>query len=201
MNKNNRRQKGFAITSEPRNWKRGFTLIELLIVIVVIGILAGITVAVINPTAQQNKARDGNIKSALNKLNMEVKSYIASFGIIPDEAGFFGMLSSNAAQYWGNDCTGTTSADCRLSVTGIQLPATCSSTYWNGTGSSQCYFRYRGLGTDPNYTSFRLYAKSSADTNMMYVYEYVVAGSTDGFYLCASSAGDSTSMSTCTRIQ
>lgn len=47
---------------------RGFTLIELLLVIVIIGILAGLVLAVINPARQQRKSREAILKSNTNKI-------------------------------------------------------------------------------------------------------------------------------------
>ena len=45
----------------------GFTLIELLIVIVIIGILAGILLTVIDPSKQQRKARETVLRSTVEK--------------------------------------------------------------------------------------------------------------------------------------
>lgn len=58
--------------------ERGFTLIELLIVIVIIGILAGILISVINPAKQQLKARDGVLVATLNKIVLEIKAFANS---------------------------------------------------------------------------------------------------------------------------
>ena len=49
------------------NTKKGFTLIELLIVIAVIGILAGIVLAVINPVQQRERAQEATGRSFLGK--------------------------------------------------------------------------------------------------------------------------------------
>ena len=47
--------------------KKGFTLIELLIVIAIIGILAGILIAVINPAQQRLKANQAVMRSSVSK--------------------------------------------------------------------------------------------------------------------------------------
>ncbi len=47
--------------------QKGFTLIELLIVIVIIGILAGIVIAVIDPAASQRKAAESVIRANVDK--------------------------------------------------------------------------------------------------------------------------------------
>lgn len=48
--------------------QKGFTLIELLIVIVIIGILAGVVIAVINPAQQQRKASEAVLRANTDKL-------------------------------------------------------------------------------------------------------------------------------------
>ncbi len=59
--------------------RKGFTLIELLIVIVILGVLAGVVIVVINPTQQQNRGKDAVLKSTLEKIGMVLASdYAAS---------------------------------------------------------------------------------------------------------------------------
>jgi len=50
-----------------RNSASGFTLIELLIVIVIIGILAGVIIAVINPAQLQLKAKQAVLRANVEK--------------------------------------------------------------------------------------------------------------------------------------
>lgn len=50
--------------------ERGFTLIELLIVIVIIGILAGVLITVLDPAAQQRKAREAALRTNVEKACM-----------------------------------------------------------------------------------------------------------------------------------
>ena len=49
------------------SFTRGFTLIELLIVIVIIGILAGVIIAVINPAQLQTKSKQAVMRATTEK--------------------------------------------------------------------------------------------------------------------------------------
>lgn len=53
----------------------GFTLIELLVVVGVIGILAYVLIAVINPVAQLQKGRDLQRKSDLKQIQSALEHY------------------------------------------------------------------------------------------------------------------------------
>lgn len=69
--------------------KKGFTLIELLIVIVIIGILVAVTIAVINPSKQRNRARDAGVEATMNKIALSVSGYRSAYDSYPDCADFF----------------------------------------------------------------------------------------------------------------
>ena len=60
------------------NKKAAFTLIELLIVIVIIGILAGVVLAVINPAQQITRAKQSVIRGAIVKACLAHKSCMAA---------------------------------------------------------------------------------------------------------------------------
>lgn len=55
-----------------KHLQEGFTLIEMLIVVMVIGVLAGLSVAIINPNQQKGRAEDGvrlkNIKATAEAM-------------------------------------------------------------------------------------------------------------------------------------
>lgn len=54
---------------------KSFTLIELLIVISIIGILAAVVIAVINPAKQRNRAKDAILISTLSELSLTLSAY------------------------------------------------------------------------------------------------------------------------------
>jgi len=58
--------------------RKGFTLIELLIVIVIIGILAGVVLVVLNPAKQQRKASESVLAASVNKLCLALNSCAAT---------------------------------------------------------------------------------------------------------------------------
>lgn len=58
----------------------GFTLIELLIVIAVIGVLASVVLAVINPLEQLAKSRDAGRRNAISQLSKSLSAiYISTY--------------------------------------------------------------------------------------------------------------------------
>jgi len=62
---------------------QGFTLVELLIVIALLGVIATIVIASINPIEQANKARDAGYKSDASELVSAVQRYYASQNQFP----------------------------------------------------------------------------------------------------------------------
>lgn len=148
--------------------KKGFTLIELLIVIVIIGILAGVLVAVINPTTQQNRAKDANVKASLGKIALATQGYISAYGKAPFEADFYSGLQNvdytagTTTVAVADQCTGTSlTSACLFDVNGASLPATCVATLWQGGGTSQCFYRYvSATETVGGTQTFTIYGKS-----------------------------------------
>lgn len=75
------------LTKLPRAFagRAGFTLVELLVVISLVGILAGVAIAIINPTRQRAIAEDGVRQANLNKYAMGVEAYANYYGRYPKE--------------------------------------------------------------------------------------------------------------------
>lgn len=75
----------------------GFTLVELLIVIALLGVIALIVIAAINPIEQANRATDTRMKSDGAQLISAVDRYFASISEFPWVTE--NLAASNAAAY------------------------------------------------------------------------------------------------------
>ena len=111
--------------------KYGFTLIELLLVIVIIGILAGVVLAIVKPTLQQGKATESVLKSNVNKMclalfgcastttNEVLCDDIASIGITtptqPKSAAYSVTLTNHIVTVDGAIKTKDSTTSCRYS--------------------------------------------------------------------------------------
>ena len=60
----------------------GFTLIELLIVVVIIGVLAGVVLVLINPARQQRRSKESILKANTNKLCLALYSCATTAGAV-----------------------------------------------------------------------------------------------------------------------
>jgi len=65
---------------------KGFTLVELLVVISLIGILAGVTISIINPKKQRQVAEDGIRQANLQKYALGIEAYGTANGSYPTDA-------------------------------------------------------------------------------------------------------------------
>jgi len=75
---------------------KGFTLVELLIVVSIIGILAGVMIAVINPNKIRGRARDGVRKNDMAVIKGAVENYYAENNIYPPTGSIpFGGVWTN----------------------------------------------------------------------------------------------------------
>jgi prepilin-type N-terminal cleavage/methylation domain-containing protein len=67
------------------NNREGFTLVELLIVISLIGILASVSLSILNPKKQRNVAEDGVRQSNLEKYALGIEAYANANGEYPGD--------------------------------------------------------------------------------------------------------------------
>lgn len=152
--------------------QKGFTLIELLIVIVIIGILAGVLIAIIDPQAQQNRARDAGVQATINKVALATQGFVSAYGRTPEGDEFFAAIS-NATESTAAICAAG-AFTCTFDVTGNTLPATCAAAAddWDGTGANPCYYYYVGnLGAG---SDFQIYAKSYGIAATIFRYDNTV---------------------------
>ena len=162
--------------------QKGFTLIELLIVIVIIGILAGVLIAVINPAQQQNRAKDAGVQATINKVALAVEGFVSAYGRTPNDVEFMGAIQNSqdcgaAGICSGNTCAGSDTT-CTFTVTGNTLKVDdgsgngCGADYWSGTGANDCAYHYYGEavgGTDE--THFRVVARSFGIAGTVFLYD------------------------------
>ena len=120
-------------------YQRGFTLIELLIVVSVIAILAGITVSIINPVAQRNRAQDGVLIASLDKIAVAVQAYEGQFMQVP---------ANNVT------CDDGTGANPRCIILDQVNNPTYIATADDGTGNISVTFSIAGVTTGATDNAF-----------------------------------------------
>lgn len=136
--------------------QKGFTLIELLIVIVIIGILAGIVITILNPVKQQNRARDGVIVATMNKISADVKSYgnsdISGTGTLPTCAQLVGTTAgtctNGSLQNIATCPCAQAAGSADFTINGVGT----GSTVLTGQGTAYTGFQYRTAGAAPTQT-------------------------------------------------
>lgn len=77
--------------------KSAFTLIELLITVSIIGILSGITLALIKPEVWRNRAQDTNRKEDLAVIQGALERWYSDANSYPDPSVITPLLSTGAA--------------------------------------------------------------------------------------------------------
>ena len=70
------------------NKQKGFTLVEMIIVVVIIGILAGITITVINIPLQQRRSRDARRIADLKMVQSALELYFSDNRSYPNVISF-----------------------------------------------------------------------------------------------------------------
>ena len=162
--------------------QKGFTLIELLIVIVIIGILAGVLIAVIDPTSQQNRARDAGVQATVNKVGLAVEGFNSAYGRTPNDVEFLGAIQNATDSGIGGGACDDSDFQCEFTVTGNALLAddgtagnndACAADGWSGAGDNDCFYHYRGetTGVGNEVDHFRLVARSFGIINTAFLYD------------------------------
>lgn len=82
---------------QPPVVKSSFTLIELLIVIVIIGILAGVVLSVLNPAKAQRKSAESVLKANVNKLCLAMFACFSTTATLSSCNNFNGIGITNPA--------------------------------------------------------------------------------------------------------
>jgi prepilin-type N-terminal cleavage/methylation domain-containing protein len=192
------------IKSVKKTSSGGFTLIELLIVILIIGILAGVLIAIIDPAHQRKVAGDATLRATLSKLSLVSDGFISSYGHVANEASFFGAIDAVKSEH-ANSCQtgGFPDYECYFQITSTSAPSFCSDDDWRGSetagDSNQCYFRYyAGADLPENNGSsrdgqYRIYVKSYGLADSIIVYDNAEGGR---FFHCPYTIDDSEVLST-----
>ncbi|KKU10393.1 MAG: hypothetical protein UX13_C0013G0009 [Candidatus Woesebacteria bacterium GW2011_GWB1_45_5] len=149
----------------------GFTLVELLIVIGLLGAIALIVIAAINPIEQANRARDARFKADSSQLLSAIERYYASHSSFPweDCAGCtataqdaFGFLSAKIADV---GLCGATCATGGILITNDELKTEFLGRDWvKGTTVDKQIWIGKDEGTSSSvYACFIPLAKSTKD--------------------------------------
>jgi prepilin-type N-terminal cleavage/methylation domain-containing protein len=96
--------------------RHGFTLIELLLVVGIISILVGITIAALAPTKQLASARDAKRQADVNSILSAVYQYLVDFERLPP-----GIPSGTAREICATDATDCDAAISLDVLTGAYL--------------------------------------------------------------------------------
>jgi type II secretion system protein G len=126
----------------------GFTLIEMLVVIAILGIIATVLFATINPVAQLQKTNDAHRKSDLENVQRALDLYYQDNGSYPASSASFQIAPGGTAIAWGS----------AWSTYMSKLPkdpiAANTYVYYSPTSSNgQAYYLYANLqqgAHDPN---------------------------------------------------
>lgn len=177
----------------------GFTLVELLIVIGLLGAIALIVIAAINPIEQANRARDTRFKADSAQLISTIDRYFAarsefpwvSVGESTDNDATYGFVSAGTegVGICGSDCT----ADGVLVINDELKPEFKNRDFireHTGTDASQKLFIGKGSGTSETvYACFIPMAKATRQAAVADDRVYTISA-VDGSRTVTSSCDD-----------
>ena len=130
----------------------GFTLIELLIVIAVIGVLAAVVLAAINPLEQLARGRDSSRTSAVDELGRAILAYYTA-----QNATFPGGAASWTTSLVSSGDIKVIPANPAYTQAGVGV---CSTNLGTGTGPGYCYL------VTPN-TDAAVYAAAESNSTLV----------------------------------
>lgn len=141
------------------NLKSGFTIIELIVVVIVLGILVGITIVSYN--GAQGRARDADRKADIANLVKALEMYYDDNGRYPTASG----TNSTAGNVWySSDTTSWTTFASALSGIISPLPVDPTNKSGNIRIANATGINYAYYGNTSNYCG--------AGVGQMYIIEY-----------------------------
>jgi len=143
---------------------KGFTLVELLIVIALLGVIATIVIAAINPIDQANKARDAGYKNDASEVVSAVQRYYASQSNFP----------------W-TTVTPATTADVVFPWVSVDSPLVGLCTVAAGCANSSPAPLVSSYELQTSFLS-KSWINNTSATDKLYVGK--AAGSSSGVYVC-----------------
>ena len=114
--------------------KKGFTLIELLIAIAILGIIAAITMAAINPVQKLNQANDAKVKADIGSIATAAQTYYAKNQVYPATASVATDLAPSEMNVYPTAPTGYT-----YSYTNTAQAVAVSSTLKAGASTNSLF--------------------------------------------------------------
>jgi prepilin-type N-terminal cleavage/methylation domain-containing protein len=170
--------------------KKGFTLVELLIVIALLGAIAMVVIAAINPIEQANRARDTQFKSDGAQLISAIDRYFAANQEFPwvtvddtlDNDGAFGFFTATDAKVGicaAAGCTGVGNDGVLITSNELQTAFRSRNFITSGVGAAndKKLFIGKAEGTSESvYACYIPMSKSNRDRAIADLKVYNIAG-------------------------
>lgn len=149
--------------------KRGFTLIELLVVIGIIGVLAAIIIAALDPVEQLRKASDTSAKNADTQFIAAASRYYATHNIYPwDTGGITGCTAPAGTKLSAlGGCVGN-SATTGLIGEGELKSSFLNTPFMQAGNQTQIYVTYDATGNTVKGCFHPQSRAQQGDTNSKY---------------------------------